>query len=646
MAEPCRLCGSLESEPVSAPSETKAMLRCQGCGLLYTPDYEGSGAGAIKAPVVQSRLKFHQVLLERLERLHPPGRLLDVGCGSGAFLELARERGWNVAGVEPYAASASLAREKKLDVFEGTLDRAPFPKDSFDVVTLWDVLDIVPDPVAVLKQSLEFLREGGTLRVRVRSARFQRFFWRLAYPLGIPSLWRIFVLHRYGFDEPQLAKALELAGFVGVRREPTPMADPRAYARGRLLGTLARFFAAILPVRPSLLFSARKPQRFARVLHLITRLDTGGSAENTLLSARGLRHRGAVLVASGPGAGGTHKDVAVVKRLVRQLSPINDVIAFFEILNLIRHWEPDIVHTHTSKAGILGRWAVAALNYAGPRRIRVVHTAHGHVFYGYFGSLKNRIFLQLERLSAPLAEKLVALTEGERRESLDFGVGSPHQWTVVPSGVDFDKVPARDEAVRRQARAAIEVKADRLVIGTIARLEPVKGVRYLIEAAAILVRQFSPPPFFLIVGGGGLRLELEQLAAELGVLPHFRFAGEQKDVFTPMQAMDIYVQPSLNEGMCKTALYAQALGLPVVASEVCGLPDVLQNGVSGFLVPPAEPAALAQVLAMLIRDKALRERLGAAGPAAARRTDEAGRGYFSVESMVGKLEKIYEELHG
>ena len=294
------------------------------------------------------------------------------------------------------------------------------------------------------------------------------------------------------------------------------------------------------------------------------------------------------------------------------------------------------MHTHSSKAGFIGRWAA---KFAGVKTI--VHTPHGHVFYGYgFGAFKTMLYLFLERLSAPFTTTLVALTEGEKRESLGCGVGHEAAWRIVHSGVG--PLPSFDEAATREAvRKRFAIPDGNLVVGTIARLVPVKGIRYLIEAAALLN---WPGTTFLIVGDGVERPFLEKKVRELGITDNVVFAGMRSDIGEMLAAMDIFVQPSLNEGMGKTIIQAQSAGLPVIASRVQGIPDALQEGLTGLLVRPGAPGAIADAVKLLAGDPALRRRMGTSGK---NWVAEPVDGYprFSTERMVHLLETLYEGLN-
>ncbi len=394
-----------------------------------------------------------------------------------------------------------------------------------------------------------------------------------------------------------------------------------------------------------------------KVLHLITRLDPGGSAENTISSCEHLARDGwDVLLAAGPGKTGDRSwleqaSIATfeVPSLRRDPQPIADLRAFWQLFRLLREERPDVLHTHSAKAGILGRWAgkLARVPF-------IVHTPHGHVLYGYAKGVKNSLYLMAERVTAPLTDRLVALSEGERRESIEHGIGRPEQWVVIHSGVSLIPAPQpsvqdTDERVEvagmPQAAGASDERT--LRIGVVARLEHVKGLDLLIKATSRLCRDHSCDVFpheILLWGDGDQERQLRQLVEAEALTNRVRFMGTEEPVERFLTSLDLYVQPSRNEGMGRALVMAQARGLPVVATRVCGIPDVVRDGKSGILVEPENPKDLAAGLKRLIVDSSLRDRLARGAEEWILETDESGFPRFSVEAMVWWLERLYEQL--
>lgn len=385
-----------------------------------------------------------------------------------------------------------------------------------------------------------------------------------------------------------------------------------------------------------------------KVLHIITRLDKGGSAENVLITCKGLNKKDdfeVVLVYGGE----TRVDLGFksyyIKELQREISPIKDMIALFKILSVIKKERPDIVHTHSSKAGVLGRWATffynckRIINYEF-KKSKIVHTPHGHVFYGYYNFFKTMIFILVEQITAKITDKLIALTEGERDESLRFGVGRREQWVIIHSGIDY-----KSRITNCKLKQEFNINNGELVIGTVARLEPIKGIKYLIEAAKVVKESSSESKNykFLIVGDGRERKKLEYLVSKLRLNDMVIFTGMREDVVELMSIMDIYVQPSINEGMGKTIIMAQMIGKPIVATTVQGIPSVVINNETGILVLPKNAELLAEAIMKLSSNKELRERFG---KNAYLWTNKIVDGFpqFSKERMVLLLEGLYKNL--
>lgn len=383
------------------------------------------------------------------------------------------------------------------------------------------------------------------------------------------------------------------------------------------------------------------------VVHIITRLEPGGASRNVIDSCAAQAGDYDVVLMAGP-----HKDSAAllkllppevnyieIKELRREIRAVSDFKAFLELRRELSCLGPDIVHTHTSKAGALGRLSAAAANLRAKKPAVIIHTPHGHLLYGYYGPLKTFIFRTVERFLAKFTDHFIALTPGEMRESAAAGIGEPGQWTIVHSGVDFraPSLPAH--------KRDLGLAADEIVIGTIARLEPVKGVEYLIRAAAILKKRLPDARLrFLIIGGGELEPALRGLSDTLVVADRVLFTGFREDAAALLPVIDIYSQPSLNEAMGRAPLEAQAQGIPVIVSAVCGLPDIIQEGVTGFAVKPADPEALAAALEGLALSPELRGRMGPAARAWAAAKDETGFPRFGPESMNIKLKKLYSGI--
>lgn len=384
-----------------------------------------------------------------------------------------------------------------------------------------------------------------------------------------------------------------------------------------------------------------------KVIHVITRLDRGGSAQNTLLTVLGHdRSRFEPVVIAGRAGrwdaqGGDQATEENRRRLeaagvrchfvptlTREVHPVKDVIALIQLIGLLRREQPAIVHTHTSKAGVLGRLAAKIAGVP-----VIIHTPHGHVFYGHFGRLASWVFLQIERLLAQITTRLIALTEAERDEHLVRRVGRADCFTVAPSGIDLDRF-RRVAGVSGRRPPGIICPPDAIVVGSVGWLTEVKGHRFLIEALARL-KPSHPRLHLLIVGSGDLREECEVLARKLGVGDAVQLLGEREDVPDCLAAMDLFVLPSLNEGMGRALVEAMAAGRPVIASRVGGVPAVVEHRRTGLLVPSGDSAALAEAIDELLRRPEWAKELGAA---ASERMDAR----YGVAALVRTVERVYE----
>jgi glycosyltransferase involved in cell wall biosynthesis len=379
-----------------------------------------------------------------------------------------------------------------------------------------------------------------------------------------------------------------------------------------------------------------------KVLHVITRLIVGGAQENTLYTVAGLdKSKYWVVLASGPtdGPEGNIEDIVhknkinfvKIPELVREIDLYKDLIAFFKLYRLIRRYRFDIVHTHTSKAGILGR---CAAKMAGTQVI--VHTPHGHLFYGYYGKFKTRSFIWLERTIARITSCIITLTEIGKKEHISFGIAQPQKFRVVQSGIDAEAFKKTDPSRVEKLRKELGLSSDNKVVGTVARLVPVKGHSYFIQAAEKIVKVI-PQSRFMIVGDGVLRAKLEKLVKEKNLRDYFYFLGLRSDVSDLLSLFDVFVLSSLNEGMGKVVVEAMASSKPVVATRVGGIPEVVSDNDTGLLVEPMNIDSLAESVISLLKDKQRSMAMGEAG----RRRAEA---IFLKDEMVCKIDKIYREF--
>jgi glycosyltransferase involved in cell wall biosynthesis len=319
-----------------------------------------------------------------------------------------------------------------------------------------------------------------------------------------------------------------------------------------------------------------------------------------------------------------------VPTLRRDINPFYDFIAWLKLISILRKGRFDVVHTHTAKAGFLGR---VAAKMAGAHR--VIYSPHGHDFYGYFGKWGSRMVVCAEKFAALFCDRIHALTELEKKDFLSFYICFASKIEVISSGVELDALRPTQRLINGMKNEFLEGEKIYLV-GMVGRLEPVKGPVYFIEAAKLVLRKKKNVKFY-VVGEGSLRGALEKEVREAGIEERFIFTGWKEDVSAILFTLDLLVLPSLNEAVGRSALEAQAAGVPVVATRVGGVSEVIKDGVTGVLVEPKSAPALASAILSLLNDEAKRISMG-----------EAGRGWvderFSDRTMADKFKQLYSDL--
>jgi len=378
---------------------------------------------------------------------------------------------------------------------------------------------------------------------------------------------------------------------------------------------------------------------------VIARLNMGGPALHVAYLSAGLVERGydTTLVAGTLARGeesmahvAEERGVAVVvlPELSREIAPLHDLRAARRLALLIREQRPHILHTHTAKAGAVGR--LAALFARGARPPIVVHTFHGHVLRGYFGPVRSRLFRLLERRLARTATALVAVSPEVRDDLVALGVAPREKFTVIRLGIELDRRVAAGQDGRAEARRQLGVPDERFVVGWIGRMTAVKRTDNVLLAFKGL-RERGFDACLCMVGDGPDRDQVEQQAHRLGIMRRCLFLGYQEDVAPFYAAFDALVLPSGNEGTPVSAIEALAGGRPVVATRVGGVPDVVRDGQDGFLVEPGAVDDLADRLARLATDPELRRRMGESGRA---RVLER----YSVHRLLDDVDRFYREL--
>jgi glycosyltransferase involved in cell wall biosynthesis len=376
---------------------------------------------------------------------------------------------------------------------------------------------------------------------------------------------------------------------------------------------------------------------------VITRLSLGGSSENTVAQVLALRRAGYdchLAVGVGESEARMLDDarrrgcsLLAIPSLGRELSPRRDLLALLTLTRLMYRQRPLIVHTHTSKAGIIGRLAARLAGVP-----TVIHQPHGHIFYGYYGSTRSALFALVERLAARGTHRIVTLTERGTEEHLARGIGRREQFVAIPSGVPTAALRAQAPS-RLAARARLGIVHDAFVVVGVGRLVWVKGFELLVAALPRVLAQIPSTRVFL-VGDGPDRAALAALAARLGVADRVVLAGAVDGVagglLDYLAAADACAAPSRNEGMGRALVEAMALGVPVVGAAVGGVPEVVGSDEAGRLVPSEDPAALAAALVELGEDPRLRRKLGEAAQSRAER--------FSTTVAEARLLDLYAGL--
>jgi glycosyltransferase involved in cell wall biosynthesis len=381
------------------------------------------------------------------------------------------------------------------------------------------------------------------------------------------------------------------------------------------------------------------------VLRAIARLNMGGPALHVSYLSAGLRERGyeTILVAGSVSQGEQSMayvaeelgvPVVTIPHLHREISPVRDLLATIRLARMMRAERPVILHTHTAKAGAVGR--AAALLAGRHRPPIIVHTFHGHVLRGYFGRFWTGVFRLLERLLARITDALVAVSPEVRDELVAFGVAPASKFRVIRLGIELQERVSPDSAARAETRRVMGIRDDRFVVGWIGRMTAVKRTDVVLGSFRRL-RDGGVDALLCMVGDGPDRRSVEQQADELGIMRECLFPGYQEDVGPFFAAFDVFVLPSGNEGTPVTAIEALASGCPVVATRVGGVPDVVSEGKDGFLVEPGAVEELAARLAELARDPDLRARMGAAGR-------ERMQTRYAVDRLIDDVDRLYRDL--
>ena len=377
-----------------------------------------------------------------------------------------------------------------------------------------------------------------------------------------------------------------------------------------------------------------------KVCHVITRLILGGAQENTILTCEGLKRRGhEVTLITGPPLGpeGQLMDralaggyrVIVVDKMRRPINPLCDRAAYRALVKHLRQLRPDVMHSHSSKAGILARKAAAKVG-----GIRIVHTVHGLPFHRYERWWRNRLYVALERRAARRSDAIISVADAMTEQALAAGVGRCEQYTTIYSGMEVEPF-IRPAPGAEEFRAALRLPPDTVLVTQVSRLFHLKGHEFIIEAAE---KMLDGHIHFCFVGDGILRPRIEADISRRGLSGRFHLTGLLPGEQMPavMQASDIVVHCSLREGLARTLPQAMLAGKPVISFDIDGAREVVDRQ-TGALLRPGDVTGLKAAIEALAASPEIRARLGQAGR-------ERCKAMFDHKQMVEQIEKLYERI--
>ena len=409
-----------------------------------------------------------------------------------------------------------------------------------------------------------------------------------------------------------------------------------------------------------------------KIVRVIARLNVGGPAKHVVWLTDGLQlPEYASLLVTGkvpPGEddmGYFATEMGVTPIFVPEMSreiSVQDALTVWKLYKLFLRERPDILHTHTAKAGTVGRlagllyrWLTPRVLIGRPRRCRFVHTYHGHIFHSYYGALKTRLFLSIEKVLAKLAtDRIVVISQQQRREiEENFGVGRARQFVVIPLGLDLE--PFTEWQTRgRDFRDELELKQDDVLVGIVGRLTEVKDHELFLKAVALWKERFSkgssgPVVRFVIIGDGHLKDALIDQARALDLVESVRVVGSRRDMANVYPALDIVALTSRNEGTPLTLIEAMANARPVISTAVGGVVDLLGGPLSpnrvasfevrerGISVPSRDPSAFAEGLDRLVNNAGLRREIGERGL-------QFVTANYSKDRLLEDMKRLYADL--
>lgn len=387
-----------------------------------------------------------------------------------------------------------------------------------------------------------------------------------------------------------------------------------------------------------------------KIVHIITRLILGGAQENTLITCKLLAERGHdVTLITGPSTGPEGKlfdyiensgfKVITVKHLIRKICPYSDTLAYFELKKILKKLKPDVVHTHSAKAGILGRFAGYSLKAEWDKNLpMVVHTIHGLAFHPYQNQMLNKFYITVEKTTGKRTDCFISVADAMTKQAQAAGIGTDKPFVTAYSAIEEDAfLNPIAEQERKEFRHKYGIADDAVALVTVARLFELKGHDYIIESAKELSKRFENA-VWLFVGDGNLSEHYKEQVRELGLAEKVKFTGLLSPSMIPLaiQSSDILVHCSLREGLARTLPQAMLCSRPAISFDIDGAREVV-NDETGRLIEPENVEQLIEACAELIESKKLRERLGLAGR-------DFVKEKFAPDTMVNTIEEVYRKI--
>jgi len=390
-----------------------------------------------------------------------------------------------------------------------------------------------------------------------------------------------------------------------------------------------------------------------KVLRIINRFNIGGPTYNAAYLSAYLPPEYETMLLAGSLDEGEESSEHVldelglkpvfIKEMKREISPIEDIAAYRKIKEIIKEFKPDIVHTHASKAGTLGRLAAASCGVK-----VIVHTFHGHVFHSYFGKAKTEFYKNIERYLAKKSSKIIAISNRQKEElTIEHKICNPDKVVVVPLGFDLDRFQQNQSEKRAIFRSYYNLADDEIAIGIIGRLVPVKGHALFLESIKKVLDKTNKKVRAFIIGDGDDRAVVEAKATELGIVytnehnhavkAQLTFTSWIKDIDGALAGLDIVALTSLNEGTPVSLIEAQAANKPIVTTNVGGIRNVVLENETSFLIESRDAEVFGAKLQLLAEDDALRLKMGARGW-------EHVKDTFHYKRLVTDIDALYKRL--